>query len=243
MKHVLITRFAVSFAPDNRMRRHSDVPNWLETRFELFNTYCLPSVQAQTFKDFDWVFLVSRDFPKWEQSHTDILSRYGKIVWMTDYFSDAQPGISEALSPLYPEGWLCTTRLDSDDMLANEFMARVHEHATPENKWLSFKNGYFLFDKNKLVGNVTNRNQFLSYIEHADGRVKSVLSKSHRKAELSAGMNKIPYEVFDTQPMHITVCHNNNVGNRTDRNKFTPEFWKNWIPLDKVKSRFTYESC
>lgn len=216
------------------------MPNWLETRFELFNKYCLPSVQAQTFKDFDWVFLVSRDFPKWKSEYTATLEQYGKIVWMTDYFSDAQPGISEALTPLYKGGWLCTTRLDSDDMLANDFMETVHTYATQENKWLSFKNGYFLFDGNKLKDNITNRNQFLSYVEPATDIVKSVLSKSHRKAEISAKMNKIKFEVYDIRPMHITLCHDNNVGNRMDRSKFPKGFWDSGKPLDSIKERFTW---
>ena len=56
-QHVVLTRFNVDIGPH---RRAWDVP-WLEGRFELFRSWCLPSMQAQTSQDFTWlVFFAAR---------------------------------------------------------------------------------------------------------------------------------------------------------------------------------------
>ncbi|MDB6058322.1 MAG: hypothetical protein JWO95_2166, partial [Verrucomicrobiales bacterium] len=54
--HFVLTRFNVplSFARQN----YGLDDQWLEHRFALFENFCLPSVAAQTKRDFHWMLLI-----------------------------------------------------------------------------------------------------------------------------------------------------------------------------------------
>ena len=60
--HVIMTRFNVE-----RPRRHDPMrldPDWLAGRFDLFEKYCLPSVAAQTARDFHWLVYFDAGTPE-----------------------------------------------------------------------------------------------------------------------------------------------------------------------------------
>ena len=59
--HIIITRFNLDFEDDPQARCLQ--PEWLEKRFDLFETYCLPSVLQQTCQNFTWVILSSDATP------------------------------------------------------------------------------------------------------------------------------------------------------------------------------------
>ena len=60
MKHIILTRFNLQYEADS----HPGIEeNWLATRMQLFEHYCLPSVQKQTVQDFIWVLLCDCDTP------------------------------------------------------------------------------------------------------------------------------------------------------------------------------------
>lgn len=59
--HIILTRFNVP-----TKGREADVRarnGWLERRFQLFDQYCLPSVSAQTVRDFRWIIYFDRATP------------------------------------------------------------------------------------------------------------------------------------------------------------------------------------
>ena len=62
--HYILTRFNVDLYNKNNTKWQKDKNGtnidpeiWLENRFKLFETYCLPSIINQTSKNFKWIVL------------------------------------------------------------------------------------------------------------------------------------------------------------------------------------------
>lgn len=181
MKHVLLTKFAVRFAEDNPRRRYEQNPEWLDYRMDLFKRYCLPSVQAQTFKNFEWWFLVNPSFPNLKPNHIETLEQYGNILHVESDFHEAQPEIGERLGFRYKKEWVCSTRLDSDDMLRNCFMQELHTVAKEKEQFISFQYGYIV-ENGKAAKREYIVNPFVSYVEHANP-FRSVFCIDHTKID------------------------------------------------------------
>ena len=59
--HVIMTRF--NMPTPGRESHIRSRPGWLAGRFELFERYCLPSIAAQTTRDFHWVVYFDVETP------------------------------------------------------------------------------------------------------------------------------------------------------------------------------------
>src|SRR5579859_6150981 len=117
-QHIVITRYFVRFSERTDIRAVLAAnSNWLEERFELFRSYCFPSVINQSVKNFTWLLYFDVNTP------TDYLDRVRgliadhdniKMVLCTD-FNDAtrEEAVRSELRPTTK--WLLTTRLDNDD--------------------------------------------------------------------------------------------------------------------------------
>jgi hypothetical protein len=183
MKHVLLTKVAMRFAADNPRRRY-EKPGWVDYRIGLFKKYCVPSVEAQTVKDFDWWFLVNRSFPGLEQSHIDTLNEYGKVIEIDAPWNETQPEVGAILSSTYKNEWVCTTRLDSDDMLHARFFEMLKSEVAERELWVSFEYGYIIKDGQAAIRQYAV-NPFLSYVEYASP-LKTVFHVAHHEADRRA---------------------------------------------------------
>lgn len=138
--HVLMTRFNLA-TPGKELAIRTK-PGWLEHRFALFETYCLPSVAAQTSSDFRWIVFFDKDTPEAFKTRVDRLSERGRLF--TPYYTGLFPGtgwgraIHEVLTPNIP--LLLTTRLDNDDSLAADFVARLHREVAARDYALGIYN-------------------------------------------------------------------------------------------------------
>jgi hypothetical protein len=74
LAHFLITRFNVRLG--GSLNRGMSRPNWLDQRIGLFELFCLPSVQAQTRRDYTWLIYFDADT---RQPYRDIFESYGKL--------------------------------------------------------------------------------------------------------------------------------------------------------------------
>ncbi|MEM6324777.1 MAG: glycosyltransferase [Pseudomonadota bacterium] len=103
-------------------------PSRLARRFALFEAVCLPSLLGQSERDFKTVFLVGAHMPtNWRQK-LDILCR--EIPGATVIAAPPQPhyaGIKAAFETIPTEGFThrTTVRLDDDDAVDNDFIARL----------------------------------------------------------------------------------------------------------------------
>lgn len=129
--HLLMTRFAVDFG-----RTANPMPltkTWFRRRFDLFEQYCLPSVLAQTFRDFRWLIYIA---PKCESEIAPRLRAYDPRI---DVRTDDHKG---ALN--LPADVLVTTRLDSDDAIGATVLEQVDRLAPTVRRatLVEFPKGY-----------------------------------------------------------------------------------------------------
>ena len=108
MTHILMTRFAIALG------RRVPSAAWLTRRFELFERYCLPSVLGQTFQEFEWRIFVH---PAIDTATVERLMAYDRRILVR----------TEPVRPIVLSGTgrVVTTRLDSDDALAVDTLARI----------------------------------------------------------------------------------------------------------------------
>ena len=65
--HLVLTKFNLDYS-DILYENEKDQklwldPDWIEGRFELFEKYCFPSIEAQTEKNFLWIVFFHKDTP------------------------------------------------------------------------------------------------------------------------------------------------------------------------------------
>ena len=115
---------------------------WLETRVDLFERFCVPSVSVQKAR-FDWFVFCDSETPGPFRERLDALAR------------------SHVFTPIYHEGPLhdrdmatqvhsrlaretqvvITTRLDSDDAIRSDYMLRIQRASRAQDEFLNFPLG------------------------------------------------------------------------------------------------------
>lgn len=122
--HVLLTRFNLPTpGPESLVRAQDD---WLRGRVELFETYCLPSVRAQTSGAFTWIVYFDPASPAWLRARIDA---WVLACGLHPVFREEVSG-RDLLADLDAEvdrhhAEVITTNLDNDDGLAADFVARL----------------------------------------------------------------------------------------------------------------------
>ena len=207
MKHAILTQFAIRWPEGHRRRRWEQRASWLQYRMELFQRYTVPSVQAQTFKDFDWWLIIDPTFPGLTSRYIDQLRSYGKILVADRPTERNTVEEGRLLSEHYKDEWVCSTRLDSDDILRNDFMERVNAEASEEEAFITFRHGYMLKD-GKIAPRQFTRNPFVSYVEYANP-FRSVYATGHMQVH----RQKAPLKIIEDPPGWIQVDHSDNIKN------------------------------
>jgi hypothetical protein len=213
LTHVFLTRFNV--ATPGREREHRNRANWLETRFELFEQFCLPAMAAQTCQNFEWIIYFDIATPKEFRTR---IEQAQQIRNFHAYFS-----------PLFPEeGWrdsvfevlgdrvgstLLTTNLDNDDSLARNYVALLQEAVAGQREGAScafnFTNGYVL-SGNKLFQHRHRSNAFVNYLEPLNSKAKTCMGFRHMDLPRKTVLHQI-----DGPYAWLQVIHGGNVSNRT----------------------------
>ena len=144
IEHYIITRFSIS---TGRKDFNGDLTKLfdkhrLETRFLIFETFCLPSILGQTSKDFIWIIFVDPSLSKHYLNRLKNLVKGYSMIHVIKYspnidlnsvnFIDRQIG---KISTKY----VITTRLDDDDALSSGFIKKIQQDCQ------EFKNRDLLF--------------------------------------------------------------------------------------------------
>lgn len=175
-EHVIITRFSYRFRKDYPIKNLFDSER-LTRRFQLFETFCLPSVLSQINPNFYWVIVVDTELPT---NYLDILWKniakfYSSSLYATrgprqifvhrwEYTSTlAHIDWLQKLIPLNRK-YLVTTRLDDDDSISRDFTNQVADvirtSLIKSFKLISFSNGYYWYNQPTLsygIFKATNR--------------------------------------------------------------------------------------
>lgn len=218
VRHVLMTRF--NLATPGRESALRTQPGWLEDRFGLFERYCLPSVAAQVDCAFDWIVYFDDKTPA---PFRERIERCRAIFPFTPYFTPLFPAagwprsVAETVTPRTP--WLLTTRLDNDDALAVDALARVQAAVAagqPTRRSFNVTAGFVMRD-GAVYALEHHSNAFASWLEPWDEATVTAASIPHM-AMAEAG----PVEQVPGPAGWLQVVHGANVSNRVRGRRVRP---------------------
>ncbi len=206
--HVLLTRFNLPTAGrESQVRAQED---WLRNRVDLFERFCLPSVRAQTSRDFRWIVYFDPESPSWLKERIPQLADDGGFVPIFRAGVDHDELVADLIKVVgTPRKRLVTTNLDNDDGLAVDFAERLQMQVSiPSVRTaIYFSHGLILTGKD-LYSRIDRRNAFCSVVESWEEPVTcwadwhNLLGKS------------MPVREIAGSPAWLQVVHGGNVSNR-----------------------------
>jgi hypothetical protein len=208
--HVVMTRF--NLATPGRESDIRNRPGWLAERFDLFERYCLPTMAAQTEQAFRWVIYFDEGTPAEFRARIEACRA---VRDFTPYFTPLFPAdgwprsLRETIAD--PAPWLLTTRLDNDDGLAVDFVARLHAavRAAPRvPSSFNFTRG-FIMQGPRLYGMQHPSNAFASWLEPWGEGMRTAPSIHHMHIAEHGPVTQI-----DGPGAWLQVVHGGNVSNR-----------------------------
>ncbi len=228
-KHILITRFNLPkrWNSDKQGNEILDTV-WLEERFDLFEIFCIPSIEGQTCKDFEWWVYFDENTDSFfkkriesiERKHPIFKPKYEKSY--DDFEANMPTEIHDSLKKENKD-WLITTRFDNDDMLAKDTIAILQKKINYKNdSLLEIPWGYTLElnskPKPKLRKIKLELNPFISYVEKVekDRVIKSVYFYEHTEWR---DVNSI---IVSNRPQWVQVIHDKNLFNRISGELVSP---------------------
>jgi hypothetical protein len=165
-RHVILTRFNVKVEQSGRPGS-----DWLEHRFELFERFCLPSVQAQTCGNFVWIVFCDPEIP---QPFLDRIGAYAQWKTLRPIFfrNVFHQGMAQAAVADLARGHshLITSRLDNDDAICRTFVESIqHRFRSQPFEFLNFTNGYIMDTSagGRIWLGRHSSNAFVSLVERA----------------------------------------------------------------------------
>lgn len=205
--HVLITRFNLPSEGAERLIRARE--GWLQDRVQLFERHTVPTVRAQTAKNFRWIVYFDTESPEWLISRLRPLidSRlffpiFREAVGWLDVREDARE-VSGALGDI-----LITTNLDNDDAIATDFVERLQGAAQPGIREAIFLSHGLIRSGGRVFLRVDRNNAFCSVAEPWDDA-----QTAWRDWHILLGKH-MPTRVVGGQPAWLQVIHTRNVSNR-----------------------------
>lgn len=159
IKHLILTPF--SFNHPN------PTDEWMEKRWQIFMDVTYPSIWSQTVIDFTWIVGFSDlTTQKWR----DKIYKFSGFI---PAYMEYNPKIWTEISNLYSDQkYLLTTRLDSDDALAETAVERIQQVFTENQipRVVNFLHG--LITDGKFLYHITQiSGAFISMLELSDGAV------------------------------------------------------------------------
>lgn len=211
---------ATGFNPgqwDGQGRANLD-PVWLVERLALFDTYCAPSLESQTLKDF--CVLIAFDAHTHE-NYIRTVCDCVKGVETKPVLIDAGANYNDRFNAFVQDDtdaeFVALTRLDSDDALAPDFMERVDHYARREIEKGLEEPLYIAFPHGQNFDTATRRytrheyaaSAFGTLVERRAPAMKGVYSEGHTK--IATRYNTVVAASKSAQ--WCIVIHDNNAAN------------------------------
>jgi hypothetical protein len=158
-RHFIITRYSL---------RNADRA-WHERRLELFRRVYLPSLESQNCRDFFCLLLADREFP--DQTRRQLLEllpderyRLLQVKSRGPMGCDERDFIGPLLELADDAPYVVTTRMDSDDAIACDFVSRLQERFQEQAcEVINFRRGLF-WQSGRVCAADCPSNMFLSVI-------------------------------------------------------------------------------
>ena len=216
VQHFLITRFNLKLKEWQTTKQGESVlsETWLTNRFELFKTYCLPSVKQQTNQNFKWLVCFDSETPDvFKAAINQMAASYSNFQPLyIDGFTDALEAITKTITSYLSasDTHIITTRLDNDDAVHKQFIETIQKSFKAQDPYIiDFKNGlqFIPGQKQDVVRVMTMAfNPFLSFVESRIN-FQTILSRPH------LDWSDTPHISIDTTPLWMQIIHDENITN------------------------------
>ena len=219
VNHFILTRFNLRLWRQDKNGSPVRTVEWLEHRFALFERYCLPSVAAQSCKDFQWIVLFDSKTPA---AFRERIEGYRSLCpQLVPVFVEPENGryfaniFRSEVSKRLNADRVITTYLDNDDALAVGFVEDVQKRAAelPDGTFISYTDGYQYYTDHSYVMRIYYpRNHFVSVVESGNPlTLKTIYGYGSHYY-----INNIPgsrIERVASSPLWCEVIHDRNMGN------------------------------
>jgi hypothetical protein len=214
MDHVILTRFNLPSAGAESVVRAKH--GWLTERIELFETYCLPSVLAQTETRFTWLIYFDPESPAWLKDRIAAHAGHYVPVFRT------QVGREELLADLsglfdVKGDELLTSNLDNDDGLAVDFVERLQSRPRPATSTAYYLSNGLIKSPDGLFHHHDRHNAFASVRSDWASPVTCWADWHNRLSR------HVPVVEVGGPPGWLQVVHGGNVSNRTRGRLVSPK--------------------
>jgi hypothetical protein len=236
--YVLLTRFNLPSVSVESIIRAKE--GWLKDRVALFERHCLPSVLAQSDRNFHWIIYFDPQSPEWlkkwiqvHQSACKFHPMFRSSVSQNDLLSD----IAQVTQRRGEE--LITSNLDNDDGLAVDFVARIKSAPKRGQRTAIYLvNGLVKSQQGKRLYRVADpKNAFCSVRE--TWRAPLTCWSDYHNMLATA----MPVSLERGNPAWLQVVHGRNVSNRIRGRRVWPSLYTTMFPalLDDVAEPQWYE--
>jgi hypothetical protein len=254
-EHYVITRFNLKFSfgyDTDKNGNLTQTETWLNHRFDLFNTYCYPSLKGQSCLYFKWLVLFDVDTPKKFLEKIDFYKKdfpnFYPIFIENGEHEILQIEINNAIDLLSNNlsTHIITTRLDNDDVFHKDIIMKIQAFYLKNNEdnvFLNFNYG-IQYDLTRMhaVKMRYENNHFISLIEKRHNFIKTVLLNDHTKIH---NFGKVFSIENKSKPLWIEIVHNSNVSNQMKISMplFLDTYFKSFsieINIDKKQSFISF---
>lgn len=219
MTHYLITRF--NLKNPNWVNENNEyyvlTQKWLDERFAIFETYCLPSVKNQSNQNFEWLVFFDVDTPEpYIQKINAIAQHYSNFIPIyIDGFKALGNALHDYIKASQPDTktHVITSRLDNDDTIHKDFIKTIQDLYVPEPKTvIDLRLGYQVIVLNDTQTEIRKYqlqyNPFLSVITSLEN-FDNIMTQKHDY------WRTFPKTIVnDTDYLWIQIIHQNNKLNR-----------------------------
>jgi hypothetical protein len=214
VRHFIITRFNLRGMDDTPSSAKMIDEAYLAQRLELFERFCLPTVRSQTEQDFKWLVLFADETPDAVKAR---VAAHG-AAW-PNFVPIYLPRGASSVGPLVVSPYLdaapqtlLTTRLDNDDGLARDYVAKVQRHAASNERLvLQFPMGY-VWHNDRIYLDRQEHNAFTTLVEPlpqgGTSGFNTIYKGSHSDIERLGRVINV-----DDEPSWLQVIHGSNVEN------------------------------
>lgn len=218
LKHFVITLFNLNLYKRDKSLASVHTEEWLAGRFQLFDTYCFPSMKAQTSGDYIWLCLFDADTPeKYKQrirAYENVLPQFRPCFLTWDQTLDWKEHVRNVVSSCLSAGdeYIVTTKLDNDDAFHSATLATLQTMICeqPQEGLYNFVDGLQYFVSLDMVLKMRYpHNHFPTLCEKNSTELKTIINYSHEKAR------KLLDNVIDIKgkPYWVEVVHDRNMNN------------------------------
>lgn len=217
----VITRFNLHLYKKDKENNPVLTDEWLRDRFNLFETYCLPSLKHQTKQSFYWIVLFASDTPaNYKEKANEIHRDYSPFLPFflddeeTKNYNEYTKKVIQVLKD--DSNLLITIRIDNDDAIKGNFIERAYVFAKQQKvkeHLYTFKHGIQYYASANIADKVPySYNHFVIMVDtsYNESDFRSVLQYNHGQIHMLG----IPYRCVDSDEiMWAEVIHGRNMDN------------------------------